>query len=107
MAGAVDVIYPLRYSIGFFVIHKYLLPLWRPESLKAKKYSSFDNISISLIHSVITAIGALVCVWNDLNITRRLDLYNTDFTIAIIKFSYAYFVYDMFDMLRMNNWNPL
>lgn len=107
MAGLVDLLYPLRYSVGLLIIHRFILPLYRPSSLKERKYSSFDNISISVIHSVITAVAAVACILHDNSLPNKLEMYNNDFAMAIIKFSYAYFVYDMYDMLRMNSWNPL
>jgi len=102
-----DLIFPLRYSIGLFLIHKYILPQVRPKTLVERKYSSFDNISISLIHSIITAVLATVCIFNDVFNTSRLQDFNNPFATSVMKFSYAYFIYDLWDMLRTNHWNPM
>jgi len=55
----------------------------------------------------VTAAASVISILKDFSISNKMDLYTDDFAMAAIKFSYAYFVYDLYDMLRMNNWNPL
>ena len=72
-----------------------------------KKYDSFDNISISLIHSIISALLVLNCFTDeDFNI-EKLEDFNNETSTNVLKFSYAYFIYDFYDMLRTNRWNPM
>jgi len=107
MANYVDLLFPLRYSVGFAVIHKFVLPYYHPAELKLKKYASFENISISLIHSFITAISSLFCILYDSSILVNMKTYQSDLALAVVRFSYSYFLYDLYDMLRMNGYNPL
>jgi len=100
-----ELILPLKWTVMFLIIHNYILPLKRPGSLVKRKYEQFDNISISLIHSGITAIGSLYILVQEPEITQ-LNLQSfSPLSLEFIKFTYGYMVYDWLDMLRMAEWN--
>ena len=65
MSFVIEILYPLRWTGLFFLIHNYVLPLRRPKSLKTAKYAQFDNISISLIHSTVTAFASLFVLFQE------------------------------------------
>ena len=72
-------------------------------NVPSEKRNKFNNIATSLIHSTITGIGstiALCCT----DITNDTIHGQSAFAYGLMNLSLGYFMFDMFDTLRLANW---
>ena len=51
-----DVLSTLPSAIGFYLIHRNILPKIRPNCIKDERKNDYDNISISFIHCFIVSL---------------------------------------------------
>jgi len=108
MNAFINILGGLMTTTVCYVIHDYILPQYcRPKSLPKQKYNSFDNIAVSLVHSTVTGIGAIIAIRSNPSIIEDMIFNYDDFSMFVTRISFGYFLYDLLDMLRMNGWNPI
>ncbi|KAM6933142.1 TLC domain-containing protein 2 [Xenentodon cancila] len=86
-------------SIGFFrLMNAGVSKLPIPESACRNAWK-WRNISTSSVHSLITAIWAVLCFFLQPQMAEDLIETHSVFSHALVSFSIGYFIYDFFDML--------
>ncbi|XP_061575284.1 TLC domain-containing protein 2 [Cololabis saira] len=87
-------------SIGFFrLVNSGVGNLPIPESACRNAWK-WRNISTSFVHSLITAVWAVLCFFLQPQMAEDLIETHSAFSHALVSFSIGYFIYDFFDMLR-------
>ncbi|XP_019741410.1 TLC domain-containing protein 2 [Hippocampus comes] len=69
-----------------------------PEAAR-RNTSKWRNISTSFVHSLVTAIWAVLCFFLQPEMAEDLIETHSAFSHALVSFSIGYFIYDLFDMV--------
>jgi len=93
-------------SIVFEIFRRFVIAKNRPASLKDGKNDQYDNITVSLLHSLVSSLLSFYFFWNNPNELNDLSASGNFQELATL-FTYSYVWYDLFDMLRTNGFNPL
>jgi len=93
-------------SIAFELFRRFVIAKNRPACLKDGKADQYDNITVSLFHSIVSACLSFYFFFNSPNELSDLSGSGNFQELATL-FSYSYAWYDLFDMLRTNGFNPL
>jgi len=94
--------YPIAVvsSLVFFLVNRFVLTRLAPVKVKTHAHREWKwrNISNSLIHSLITGVGACICFW--MYPEMREDLINeyNHWSHSLVSLSIGYFIYDLIDM---------
>ncbi|KAM9812727.1 TLC domain-containing protein 2 [Syngnathus typhle] len=87
-------------SYGFFrSINTGVARLPVPEAAR-RNALKWNNISTSFVHSLVTAIWAVLCFFVQPEMAEDLIETHSVFSHALVSFSIGYFIYDLFDMVR-------
>ncbi|KAM6987958.1 TLC domain-containing protein 1 [Tautogolabrus adspersus] len=91
----------LVFSLLFRVIHRLLQWLPVPKVVKQNEYSSWKwrNLSVSIVHSLLTGTWALTCVLVWPETLRNLHSYHTPLSYLLVCISTGYFVSDAADII--------
>ncbi|XP_061538597.1 TLC domain-containing protein 2 [Phycodurus eques] len=86
-------------SYGFFrFINTGVDRLPVPEAARRNTFK-WRNISTSFVHSLVTAIWAVLCFFLKPEMAEDLIETHSVFSHALVSFSIGYFIYDLFDMV--------
>lgn len=86
-------------SVGFFkLVNLGVSKLPMPESACRNEWK-WRNISTSVVHSLITAVWAVLCFFLQPQMAEDLIETHSAFSHALVSFSIGYFIYDFFDMV--------
>ncbi|CAG6003867.1 TLC domain-containing protein 2 [Menidia menidia] len=87
-------------SFAFFrLVNAAVRELPMPESACRNAWK-WRNISTSFVHSLITAIWAVLCFFLHPQMAEDLIETHSVFSHALVSFSIGYFIYDFFDMVH-------
>lgn len=59
---------------------------------------------MSLIHSVVVGIGSIIAVYQEPALFADLIYTKTPLSFGLALLSFGYIIYDLVDLLRMNNY---
>lgn len=86
-------------SVGFFkLVNLGVSKVPIPESACRNEWK-WRNISTSVVHSLITAVWAVLCFFLHPQMAEDLIETHSMFSHALVSFSIGYFIYDFFDMV--------
>uniref|UniRef100_UPI0037E7F458 TLC domain-containing protein 1 n=1 Tax=Semicossyphus pulcher TaxID=241346 RepID=UPI0037E7F458 len=91
----------LVFSLLFRVVHQLLQRLPVPKVVKQDEYKSWKwrNLSVSMVHSLLTGTWALTCALLWPETLRNLHSYQTPLSYLLICVSTGYFVQDAGDII--------
>lgn len=97
----------LSFSLFRFCDHCIWMQLEKNQHLKLvqlicrtdKNKWRVTNTSLSWIHSVITAVGSVLCFYWDPKLAEDLINRSSSFSVLLVAFSIGYFIHDLYHML--------
>lgn len=93
------------FSLVFRVIHRLLQRLPVPKVVKQDGLRAWKwrNLSVSMVHSVVTGIWALTCVFVWPETLSDIPFHNTPVSYLLVCVSTGYFVHDAGDIILTGN----
>ncbi|XP_034405087.1 TLC domain-containing protein 1 isoform X2 [Cyclopterus lumpus] len=91
----------LVFALIFKLIHRLLQRLPVPKVVKQDDFKSWKwkNLSVSIVHSLLTGSWALTCVLVWPEMLRNLHSYHTPLSYLLVCVSTGYFVHDASDII--------
>ncbi|ODM97209.1 TLC domain-containing protein 2 [Orchesella cincta] len=89
-------------AMGWFVLSKSALRSVAPKEARNQgpvTVWKWVNTANSLVHSFVTGIGALVCVYFHPRVAENVVSTYSDFSHRLVCYSVGYFIFDFLDML--------
>ncbi|XP_020506704.1 TLC domain-containing protein 1 [Labrus bergylta] len=95
----------LVFALLFRVIHRLLQRIPVPKLVKQNEHSTWKwkNLSVSIVHSLLTGTWALTCVLVWPETLRNLHSYHTPLSYLLVCVSTGYFVNDAADIILTGN----
>ncbi|XP_077467195.1 TLC domain-containing protein 2 [Stigmatopora argus] len=87
-------------AFGFFRCFNAVVGRLPVPEAATKNTTRWRNISTSFLHSLVTAIWALLCFFLQPEMAEDLIETHSVVSHALVSFSIGYFIYDLFDMVK-------
>jgi len=96
--------WPIALSfVFFFLLSQYLSTRTKPKRIDPRKYGQYDNLQVSMVHSILSGIGACLALC-DSAIWEDMVHFYSPLGSKIVKMSTGYFLYDFYHVLAINEW---
>jgi len=93
----------LQFTAFFLCVNKLVEKNGPIGHMAKQKQAKYINIATSLVHSVITGLGAIYAFLATPALSHDLIHTDSEFGYKLAQLSLGYFIYDAFDYARINN----